>query len=245
MTLSLACMCIVEFVGTLLFQLVGGDADIGAYNGMILAVVIYMTAHASGGVVNPAVSTCLLAVGEMPVAKWAAYVASQLLGAVAGSLIARIADPTAHSLGWAIDGVGHGCVPLSASESQQFLPIFIWEFIGTFMLCATVLTTAVDTPGFGDLAPFAIGLAVAVNVDTSGSITGGCYNPARFFGPALAFGCRLQLIWLYFSAELLGGLAAALWHTKLLGGVRRQSTPMLREHARSGADGVELSVPTS
>ena len=35
-------------------------------------------------------------------------------------------------------------------------------------------------------------------------------SPARFFGPALVFGCRLSLFWLYWSAELFGAVSAAL-----------------------------------
>jgi len=35
-------------------------------------------------------------------------------------------------------------------------------------------------------------------------------SPARFFGPALAFGCRLGLFWLYWTAELFGAVSAAL-----------------------------------
>lgn len=97
----------------------------------------------------------------------------------------------------------------------MYIPVFIWEFVGTFTLCATVLATAVAKPGFGNMAPMAIGLSVACNVATSGSITGGCYNPARFFGPAVVFGCRLHLFWLYFLAELAGAAAAALWHLRV------------------------------
>ena len=84
-----------EFLGTLVFQLLGGSTDYAPFNGIILAVVIYMTAATSGGVVNPAVAACLLAVGELSLGKFAAYVAAQLSGAVAGALIAAVADPDA------------------------------------------------------------------------------------------------------------------------------------------------------
>jgi len=79
-----------EFMGTLLFQLVGGTENSPVHNGVVLAVVIYMTAAISGGVVNPAVATGLLIAGEMPRTKWALYVIAQLSGAVVGALIAGL-----------------------------------------------------------------------------------------------------------------------------------------------------------
>lgn len=209
-SMSLGRAALAEFVGTLLFQCLGGAEPYAPFNGLILTVVIYMTANASGGVVNPAVALCLLVTGEISAVKFAVYSVVELLGAVFGALLGALADPEAADISWSIDSALPGCVP--EIPSSHYSAVFVWEFIGTFMLCATVLTTAVAKPGFGDLAPLAIGLAVAVNVGTSGSITGGCYNPARFFGPALAFGCRLNLIWLYFGAQAAGGVAAAYWH---------------------------------
>jgi len=198
-----------------------------------------MTAAASGGVVNPAVALCLLISGEISAVKFMVYSCVELLGAVFGALLGALADPDAPVLSWSTESTGPGCVPDSI-EPSQYAAIFVWEFLGTFMLCATVLTTAVDKPGFGDLAPLAIGLAVAINVGTSGSITGGCYNPARFFGPALALGCRLHLIWLYFAAEFAGAVAAAFWHQSIAG-TRSRTTDAapLRE------PGVQLSSSSS
>ena len=214
---SLLRCAIAEFVGTLLFQLLGGSATYAPFNGVILAIIIFMTAECSGGVVNPAVATVLLVLGELSSLKWLVYVIIEILGAVVGAFIAAAADPTAPSLkAWALDNeLGVGCVPNPKFELTFLCPIFIWEAAGTFMLCATVLATAVAKPGFGHLAPMAIGLSVAVNVGSSGHITGGCYNPARFLGPAIVYGCGLHLTWLYLSAQLFGALVAALWHAKV------------------------------
>lgn len=78
--------------------------------------------------------------------------------------------------------------------------------------CSTVLATVIAKPGFGDIAPAAIGAAVAVMVAASGAFTGGFYNTARFFGPSIIFGCGLNLIWLYFLAHLVGAWLAAAVH---------------------------------
>jgi glycerol uptake facilitator-like aquaporin len=88
--------------------------------------------------------------------------------------------------------------------------VFVLETAGTYLLVATVLATAVAKPGFGDLAPFAIGLSIFVAVGGCGALTGGFFNPARFLGPALVFGCNLSNFWLYLIAQFLGGVLAGL-----------------------------------
>lgn len=211
---------VAEFVGTLLFQLMGGASSVPEYNGLILAVCVWMTAQTSGGVLNPAVATGLLAVGEIGCFKWLAYCAAQLAGAFIGALIGAAAMPcseyeaaagTCGAGSWGTSNIGPGCVPVGAAVAPLG-SIFIWEFVGTFVLVATVLATAVAKPGAGEVAPLAIGLAVYVSVGSSGRVTGGAYNPARFFGPALAFGCSIDLCWLYVGAQMLGALAAAAAH---------------------------------
>lgn len=79
-----------EFVGTLLFQLVGGAETSAEYNGIVLTVIIFCMAKASGGVVNPAVATGLLVARELSVVKWIWYVGAELSGAVVGAIISGI-----------------------------------------------------------------------------------------------------------------------------------------------------------
>ncbi|KAL1498471.1 hypothetical protein AB1Y20_013796 [Prymnesium parvum] len=253
-----------EFMGTLLFQLVGGTENSPVHNGVVLAVVIYMTAAISGGVVNPAVATGLLIAGEMPRTKWALYVIAQLSGAVVGALIAGLIydecyvtpDHPQHMgcfKDYSYFNTGPGCVPDTPPEA--YFRVWAWEFIGTFMLVGVVFETVVSKPGFGNVAPLAIGAAVFVNVGSSGGVTGGAYNPARFFGPAMAFGCRIGLVWLYWSAQLGGGILAALAHSNVLLPKQKvastSSHDLPEEHARhalvddvpSSTQATELSAP--
>jgi hypothetical protein len=51
-----------------------------------------------------------------------------------------------------------------------------------------------------------------VAVGAVGQITGGFFNPARFLGPAIVFGCDLGNIWVYVPAQFFGGLLA-MWIT--------------------------------
>merc|ERR1719453_345007 len=86
--------------------------------------------------------------------------------------------------------------------------IFGAEFLGTLLVVASVYQTVVAVPGFGRLAPLAIGLSIFVAVGSIGQISGGAFNPARYVGPAIVFGCTLDKIWLYWIAEF--GAAATM-----------------------------------
>mmetsp|Transcript_17395 Transcript_17395/g.39270 ORF Transcript_17395/g.39270 Transcript_17395/m.39270 type:complete len:263 (+) Transcript_17395:605-1393(+) len=168
-----------------------------------------MTAKASGGVLNPGVATSLFAIGELNWIRYVAYICAQLSGAGLAAKLGAVADLSVsnHAQSWGFDSMGPGCVP--QNDPEMYLTIFFWECVGMFILCGTVLATAVAKPGFGNLAPVAIGLSVMINISASGNVTGGAYNPARFFGPAIALGCRLNLTWLYFGAHFTGSLLAA------------------------------------
>mmetsp|Transcript_32263 Transcript_32263/g.63896 ORF Transcript_32263/g.63896 Transcript_32263/m.63896 type:complete len:417 (-) Transcript_32263:276-1526(-) len=196
-----------EILGTFIFQLIGGSTNNALINGLVLSVCIYITAKASGGVLNPGVATSLYAIGKLNGTHCLAYVLAQLVGAVLGARLGAILDVNDTYESWSWDSNGPGCVPHNGPE--MYLKMFTWECVGMFILSSTVLATAIAKPGFGNIAPIAIGLSVTINISTSGNITGGAYSPARFFGPALAFGCRLNLIWLYFGAHVMGSLLAA------------------------------------
>lgn len=65
-------------------------------------------------------------------------------------------------------------------------PAFVVEFVGTFMLCLTVLMTAVYKDSVaGNLAPLAIGLSVFFAHLIAIPITNCSINPARSFGAAV------------------------------------------------------------
>lgn len=146
--------------------------------------------------------------GEIDFIRWVNYVIAEILGAIVGAAI----TPGNRSMDWGIYTEHPGCVPPQNDNGVTFL----WESVGTFMICSTVLATAIAKPGAGNLAPIAIGLSFLVNILVSGGITGGTYNPARFLGPALAFGCRLDKFVIYLCAQLLGALLAAFVHRYVL-----------------------------
>jgi len=215
----LATALFAEAMGTFIFQLFGGTEQQGDFNGLLLTVCIIMTSQASGGMLNPAVSLGVLVSGEMPAMRFLLYSAVQCLGAILAALVAWAIfieqEPVTGAwsrpdLHWGNDNVGPGC--RASLPGVAYGPAFVYELIGTFVLVSTVLASAVAKPGLGDLAPFAIGLAIFVAVGACGTITGGFFNPARFVGPAIVFGCNFRLIWLYWLAQFAGGTLAGLVH---------------------------------
>lgn len=74
---------VAEFVGALFFVgvilMTGGDP---VQVGIGLAAALLLVGKVSGGHLNPAVSTAMLAKGKIGIAKYALYVVAQVLGAL-------------------------------------------------------------------------------------------------------------------------------------------------------------------
>jgi glycerol uptake facilitator-like aquaporin len=71
---------------------------------------------------------------------------------------------------------------------------------------------AVDRNGAGPVAGLAIGFAVAVDIISVGTISGGAMNPARYLAPSALSGVLFQAsshAWVYFAGPLAGALLAA------------------------------------
>ena len=56
---------------------------------------------------------------------------------------------------------------------------------------------AVGEPSFGNVGPFAVGLALFAMVFAGSQYTGTAINPARAFAPAVVYQCYWNQVWLY------------------------------------------------
>ena len=93
------------------------------------------------------------------------------------------------------------------------LPISTATAIGieaalTALLAIAVLLTAVDGRA-PKMCGLFIGLAVSADILVGGPLTGAAMNPARWFGPALAFG-DLSAALVYVVGPILGAAVAAI-----------------------------------
>lgn len=193
-----------EFLATMFFSLFGGLGGAAA-NGLLLSVLVFVTANVSGGHINPSVTIASMATGHTSISRGLYYIAAQVLGAIAGSALQLLLVPNAGKVGCFAPAAG-------AKISQAFG----WELLGTFMLVVAIYAVAVGEPHFGNVAPLGVGAALYAGAVTGGAYSGAAFNPARVLGPAVVFTCWRGAFW-YVLAELLGGLAAAIASWPLYG----------------------------
>src|SRR5262249_20337321 len=133
------------------------------------------------------------------------YLAAQLVGAVAGAALVRLAFAAP-----SITATAGGTPQLAFNVS--LLNAIGLEALFTFLLVTAVFGTAIssEAPRIGG---FGIGMALFVAALIIGPFTGAALNPARAFGPAL-----VTMTWhsqgAYWIGPLLGG-AAAGWVWKV------------------------------
>jgi glycerol uptake facilitator-like aquaporin len=114
---SLGKAAVAEFVATFALIFVGAGAVILAVgtgqldlvgvalaHGLVLAVMVSVTGHISGGLVNPAVTIALWTAGKISTQRGAVLIVAQLLGAVVGALLVRFVVG-----GELFDAGGAGC----------------------------------------------------------------------------------------------------------------------------------------
>jgi MIP family channel proteins len=207
-----------EVLGTFLFFFLGFNAvavsvDIGpgaieslgiafAF-GLGLALAIAAVGHISGGHFNPAVSLGLVAARKFPVRELVPYWLAQLVG----GFVAVLAVAAVYS-GGAADALD--TAPGTGISSGGAL---LLELIATALFVIVICTVATDdrAPWKGVMAPLTIGLFIFTAAVAIGPASGGSFNPARSFDPAL-FNGNFGDLWIYLVGPLAGGLiGGALW----------------------------------
>lgn len=206
---------IAEFVGTLVLVLaITGYVSassraleifpLAIVHGLALMGIVYSIGSISGAHVNPAVTVALLAIRKIDPRDAGMYIVFQVLGGIAGALLAK-----AFFLGrGAIVGYGAPGVSELYLQGGNLGLAFLAEAIGAFILVWAVMGTAVNPSAPKGVAGAAIGGALALGVLIFGPATGASFNPARWFGPALAAGIWDDA-WLYILAPIAGAVAAA------------------------------------
>ena len=183
---------IAEFVATFALIFVGAGAVILNMNGqldltgvalahgLVLAIMVSVTAHLSGGLVNPAVTIALWVTGRLPTVRAGVLIVAQLAGAIAGAFLLKFVIPVE------LFDAGGGGAPALGDTIAVGKAVVI-EAITTFFLVFAVFGTTVDDRGpFSKTAGLTIGLVLAFDIMAFGPYTGAAMNPARWFGPALA-----------------------------------------------------------
>jgi len=196
--------------------------------GFASVALIYSFADVSGAHFNPAVTFATIVTRKTGLTKGLMYMGAQLIGAVFSSLILLATFPDPFEKGNVAAQVA--VVPASdANIGNAFLTELILTFILVYVIFAVAFDTVdsknvqvVNTPGGkqtkggnsltiyttsgatkAGFAPIAIGFTLGFLCFMGGSVSGGAFNPARVFGPALVGGVWTDH-WLYWIADFLG-----------------------------------------
>lgn len=193
---------VVLFVATGTQAQFGSDfAVVGLLHAFLLFGLVVMFGMVSGGHFNPAVTLGAAAVKRISPIDAVIYMLAQLSGGVLGALLAK---------GLLLDegrATSYGATQVSALLGNNFQGAIV-EAIGVFCLVLVVLTAVYSKKSFKEWAPLAIGTTLGFIVLVGGPLTGGSFNPARWFGPALV-GNEWGGVWPYLVGPLVGSLAAA------------------------------------
>ena len=194
---------ITEFIGTFFLVLTIGCTVIPGAPGVIpplaigaaLMVMIFAGGHVSGAHYNPAVTLAVFVRGRCPAKDVVPYWVAQILAAVAAAFVVMFL-------------FGKSGTPMEIANIPQALAA---EFLFTFALAYVVLNCAtakgtLDNSFYG----LAIGATVMAGAFSVGAISGGAFNPAVAVGIGVMKLVNISQIWIHLSADLVGGLLAAI-----------------------------------
>jgi glycerol uptake facilitator protein len=182
---------------------------IGLTHTFALFVLIQTLAVASGAHFNPAVTVAMTALRQIKPPDAAIYIVAQLAGGVAGALLTKLLLTEFDNA----EQVNFGAPGVSERLGGKVGLGMLGEFLGTFFLVWAIVGVAVNPSAVKDWAALAIGGALGLAVFTIGPLTGGSFNPARAFGPALVsgeFGGAGDFLLAYVLAPVLGAVAAGI-----------------------------------
>ena len=222
---------VAEFVATFALIFIGAGAvvmsrtvggldllGVALAHGLVLAIMVSVIGHISGGFVNPAVAISLWVTGKLPTPRTVALIAAELAGAVTGAFLIKYLMPRD-----LFDGAKGG-IP-AVAPGYQIGKAIVAEAAATFLLVFAVFGTAVDDRGpWSKTAGLTIGLVIAFDIMVFGPLTGAAMNPARWFGPALATNDWTNwYVWIV--GPIAGGIIAGVlyWYAFLKG--KEPATP--------------------
>jgi glycerol uptake facilitator len=150
---------------------------IGLVHAFTLFMLVQTLAVVSGAHFNPAVTAGMLVIRQIKVVDAVIYWLCQLAGGVAAGLVVKgLVEDEGR-------GVHYGA-PIVSSHVTTFGGICC-EAIGAFFLMWAIVGVAVNPTAFKGWAGFVIGATLGLALMALGPLTGGSFNPARAFGPAV------------------------------------------------------------
>lgn len=214
---------IAEFIGTLWLVLGGcgsavlaaaypelgiGFVGVSLAFGLTVLTMAYSIGHISGCHLNPAVSIGLWMGGRFDSKELLPYIASQVLGAIAGAgILYLIASGKAgfELGGFAANGYGD-----HSPGAYSMVAALTTEIVMTFMFLIIILGSTHSRAPKG-MAGLAIGLGLTLIHLISIPVTNTSVNPARSTSQAIfAGGWAMEQLWLFWVAPIVGAVLAGL-----------------------------------
>lgn len=191
--------------------------------GWALAVAIpaAIFTSVSGALFNPALTIALAIVGQFTWSQVIPYIIAQLLGAFLGAVVVYITyynhfeetEDQNSKLG----------VFCTIPEIEDHKINFLTEFIGTFVLTFAVLGIGAQNIDYGVKVIIVGCLIWAIGLSLGGP-TGYAINPARDFGPRLAYfllpipgkgSSKWEYAWIPIVAPIIGAICGALVYVNI------------------------------
>lgn len=200
---------IVELIGTFFLTLAICLTNQPIGIGLMLAAMIYLGGHVSGGHFNPAVSLTMFLEGLLKIQTLTYYIAAQLTGSFLAALVYNILSDVTF-------------FPAPAQQVLTWEAMFI-EAILTFVFCSVILIIAQKKMPSSDISisGLVIGLVLAALIFTGGDISGGVFNPAVGTGTILfdifKGGESFDLLAIYLIGPFVGSIAASFFHNYIIG----------------------------
>jgi MIP family channel proteins len=193
---------LAELIGTYVLVLFGAGAvcamflveplridvsSVALAEGFALAVLLTATVHVSGGCLNPALTLTLWVFRKLDGRKAVALVVAQLIGAALAGLTVRFLFQDV-ILETARMGTPHLAPSLRAPDQPPTMSALLTggalEALFTALLTFAVFGTLFDKRG-PQMGGLGAGMAQAAIIAFGFWLTGGCANPARWFGTAV------------------------------------------------------------
>ncbi len=169
-------------------------AGIALTFGLVVMALIYTFGDISGAHFNPAVTVAFTIAKRFEARYVVPFIAAQLMGGLAASLLLKVLFPSHPSLG--------ATVPHGAA-----LQSLILEIVLTWFLMLVILNVSTGAKEKGITAGIAVGAVIGLEAMFAGPICGASMNPVRSIAPALV-SLHFGNLWIYILGPVLGAFLA-------------------------------------
>lgn len=218
---------------------VGSDfAVIGLTHAFVLFGLVISFGQVSGGHFNPVVTLGAAALRRIDPIDAVVYILAQLSGGVLGALLVK---------GLLLDegrATSYGNAELTSLLGSNFQGAVV-EALGAMLLVLVICAVAFNPRARHEWAPWAIGATLGFLVMIFGPLTGGAFNPARWFGPAL-IGDALDAsdLLVYVLGPIVGAAIAVAVYRFVIAGPQYALGPEPPTSARETVENVAADVNT-